>query len=376
MNAKTRDALSPFMREALDLARRGLGRTAPNPAVGAVVVKDGRIVGRGYHRKAGEPHAEVLALREAGEAARGAVMYVTLEPCVHHGRTPPCVDAILRAGVAEVHIATLDPNPVVHGKGVARLRAAGVRVVVGEGQSQAQELIEGFAHWIRTRRPWVLAKFAMTLDGKVATRSGHARWISGDQARLWVHGLRNTVDAILVGRGTVQADDPRLTTRLPRAREVHHPLRIVLDSRGRLPLEARVFDPALPGRTVVAATARFPDERQRVLEARGVEVWRLPEDPQGRVSLPALLDALGDRGITTLLVEGGPTVLGSFFDQGLLHKVHAFVAPVLFGGREAPSPIHGRGVDRADQGWRLQRVTYERVGDDMLVTGYLAESQR
>ncbi|NPA31500.1 MAG: bifunctional diaminohydroxyphosphoribosylaminopyrimidine deaminase/5-amino-6-(5-phosphoribosylamino)uracil reductase RibD, partial [Chloroflexi bacterium] len=242
------------MRLALDLARRGLGRTHPNPAVGAVIVRDGRVVGRGFHPKAGEPHAEIFALREAGDAARGAVMYVTLEPCVHHGRTPPCVDAILEAGIAEVHIATLDPNPVVHGQGVAKLRAAGVKVVLGEGQAEARKLIEGFAHWVRTRRPWVVAKYAMTLDGKIATRTGHARWITGPEARAWVHRLRDQVDAILVGRGTVEADDPRLTTRLPDADAVHHPLRVVLDSRGRAPLTARVFDPGLPGRTVLAAT--------------------------------------------------------------------------------------------------------------------------
>ena len=364
---------SPFMQEALNLARRGLGRTAPNPAVGAVVVKEGRIVGRGYHREAGEPHAEVLALQEAGPDARGAVMYVTLEPCVHYGRTPPCVDAILAAGIREVHIATLDPNPIVHGQGVQRLREAGVRVFVGEGAEQARVLIEGFAHWIHTRRPWVVAKLAMTVDGKVATRKKHTRWITGPQARLWVHRLRDTVDAILVGRATVEADDPQLTTRLPDKTDVHHPLRVILDSRGRLPLDARVFQPTLPGQTVLVATHALPPERRAALEAQGVEVWLLEADPQGRVSLPALLDALGARGVTTLLVEGGPTVLGSFLDQNLLNKIHALVAPVLFGGKDAPSPIHGLGVERADQGLRLQRVRYEQVGEDLLITGYLTD---
>jgi len=358
------------MRLALELARRGLGRTHPNPPVGAVIVRDGRVVGRGYHPKAGEPHAEIFALREAGDAARGATMYVTLEPCVHHGRTPPCVDAILAAGIAEVHIATLDPNPVVHGQGVAKLRAAGVKVVLGEGEADAQRLIEGFAHWVRTRRPWVVVKYAMTLDGKIATRTGHARWITGPQARVWVHRLRDQVDAILVGRGTVEADDPRLTTRVPGATTVHHPLRVVLDSRGRAPLTARVFAADLPGQTVLAATPALPPARRAAFEAQGVEVWTLPAGADGRVSLPALLDALGARGITTLLVEGGPTVLGAFFDAGLVHKVHAFVAPVVFGGA-APSAIGGWGVARADQAPRLRAVTIERLGDDLLVTGYL-----
>ncbi len=359
------------MRLALDLARRGLGRTHPNPPVGAVIVRAGRVVGRGFHPRAGEPHAEVFALREAGDAARGAVMYVTLEPCVHHGRTPPCVDAILEAGIAEVHIAMLDPNPVVHGKGVAKLRAAGVKVVLGEGAAEARRLTEGFAHWIRTQRPWVVAKYAMTLDGKVATRTGQARWITGPEARTWVHRLRDGVDAILVGRGTVEADDPRLTTRLPDLAAPHHPLRVILDSRGRAPLTARLFDPALPGRTVVATTPAMPAARRQALQARGVAVWPLPPGPDGRVSLPALLDALGREGMTTLLVEGGPTVLGAFFDAGLVHKVHAFIAPVLVGGARAPSPIAGLGRPHMAQAPRLQQVTLERLGPDLLLTGYL-----
>ena len=368
------DTVPEPMRLALELARRGLGRTHPNPPVGAVIVRQGRVVGRGFHPKAGEPHAEIFALREAGDAARGATMYVTLEPCVHHGRTPPCVDAILAAGIAEVHIAMLDPNPVVHGKGVAKLRAAGVRVVLGEGAREARALTEGFAHWVRTGRPWVVVKYAMTLDGKVATRTGQARWITGPAARQWVHRLRNQMDAILVGRGTVEADDPRLTTRLPEGEgPAHHPLRVILDSRGRAPLHARVFDPALPGRTVVATTAAMPPGRRAQLQARGVEVWPLPADATGRVSLPDLLDALGKRGLTTLLVEGGPTVLGAFFDAGLVHKVHAWVAPVLFGGAAAPSAMGGQGVAQPAQAPRLREVQWQQIGPDFLVTGYVAE---
>jgi len=364
------EKLSPYMHRALTLARRGLGRTHPNPAVGAVIVREGHIVGEGFHPKAGEPHAEIFALRQAGEAARGATMYVTLEPCVHHGRTPPCVDAIIEAGIAEVHIATLDPNPVVHGKGVEKLRAAGIRVYVGEGEQEARALTEGFAYWIHHRRPWVVAKYAMTLDGKIATRTGHARWITGPEARRWVHELRDTIDAILVGRGTVEADDPQLTTRLPDREHVHHPLRIVLDSRGRAPLTARVFSPELPGRTVLATTSAIPTERRRRLEAQGVSVWVLPADDQGRVDLSALLERLGQEGITTLLVEGGATVLGSFWDQGLIHKVHALIAPRIFGG-PGPSPIAGRGVARADQAPKLTRVQLAQLGEDVLLTGYV-----
>ncbi len=364
-------APSPYMRRALELARRGLGRTHPNPAVGAVIVREGRIVGEGFHPKAGEPHAEIFALRQAGDAARGAVMYVTLEPCVHHGRTPPCVDAIIAAGIAEVHIATLDPNPIVHGKGVAKLRAAGIRVVVGEGEDEARALTEGFAYWVHHRRPWVIAKYAMTLDGRIATRTGHARWITGPEARRWVHELRDTVDAILVGRGTVEADDPQLTTRIPGREDVHHPLRVILDSRGRAPLTARVFSPELPGQTVVATTEAMPSERRQALQARGVEVWVLPAGEDGRVDLPALLDALGQRGITSLLVEGGAAVLSAFWDQGLVHKMHVLVAPAVFGdGRAA---LHARGVARADQAPRLERVHITPLGHDVLITGYVPQ---
>jgi len=245
-----------------------------------------------------------------------------------------------------------------------------------EAHGQARpSLVEGRAYWMRTRRPWVMAKYAMTLDGKIATRAGHAHWISGPEARAWVHRLRNQVDAILVGRGTVETDDPRLTTRLPDARSVRHPLRVVLDSRGRAPLTARVFSGALPGRTVVAATDALPRARRAALQARGVDVWALPPDASGRVSLPALLDALGARGVATLLVEGGPTVLGAFFDAALLHQSHVFVAPALFGGATAPSAIGGQGVARADRAPRLRRLRVERMGDDVLITGYLVRER-
>ncbi len=370
MNQSNQSIHRQYMQRALELAARGRGRTSPNPMVGAVLVKEGRVVGEGFHPRAGAPHAEIYALQQAGEAARGATLYVTLEPCCHYGRTPPCTQALIAAGVAEVHIAMLDPNPRVAGKGRAELEAAGIRTVVGECEEEARALNEVFAHWITTGRPFVIAKFAMSLDGKIATRTGDARWISGPEARRLVHEVRDQVDAILVGAGTVIADNPQLTTRLEKE-DVRHPLRVVLDSRGRIPLTARVFDPALPGRTLVAATEAAPPDYRKALNERGIETLVLPPDERGRVDLEALLDELGQREVTSLLVEGGGTVLGSFFDRRLVNKVLAFVAPLIIGGHDAPQPVGGEGVERLADAPRLERVNWQRVGNDVLVTGYL-----
>ncbi|HEY8459800.1 MAG TPA: bifunctional diaminohydroxyphosphoribosylaminopyrimidine deaminase/5-amino-6-(5-phosphoribosylamino)uracil reductase RibD, partial [Blastocatellia bacterium] len=326
------------MRRAFALARRAEGRTSPNPMVGAVIVKDGRVIGEGYHRRAGEPHAEVEALRAAGDSARGATMYVTLEPCAHYGRTPPCVDAIIAAGVAEVHYAVGDPNPRVNGKAHAKLEAAGIVARRGLCEDEARELNQPFFKHVTTGRPLVTAKFAMSLDGKIATRAGDSRWISNEASRQRAHELRNVTDAVLIGVGTALADNPQLTTRLSPlyAREgpadIRHPLRIIADSRRRLPLTARVFDPALPGKTVLATTAA-PDAFCAELTARGVEIWTLPDDGNGRVSLPALLDEIGRRGMLTLLVEGGSELLGAFFAEKLVDRVWAFIAPLVIGGR-------------------------------------------
>lgn len=357
------------MRQALDLAARARGRTSPNPMVGAVIVHDGEIVGKGYHRRAGTPHAEIHALREAGDRARDATMYVTLEPCVHHGRTPPCTEALIEAGVAEVHIAMLDPNPRVAGRGREALERASIRTIVGEEAEAARRLNAAFSTWVTTGRPRVIAKFAMSLDGKIATRTGESQWITSPEARQRGHVLRDQIDAILVGRGTVRADDPRLTTRLERQTDVRHPLRVILDSRGRAPLTARVFDPALPGRTVVATTAAMPLEHRRALEERDIEVLRLPASDEGYVSLPALLDTLGEREITSLLIEGGATVLGSFFGAGLVDEVAAFVAPKIIGGEAALGPVGSAGIARLADAVTLTDLEIERIGPDVLISG-------
>lgn len=359
-----------YMKQALSLAKDALGRTSPNPAVGAVIVKDGGVVGRGSTEKAGGAHAEVVALTEAGEAARGATIYVTLEPCCHVGRTPPCTLALIGAGIAQVHMATLDPNPQVSGKGKEALETAGIKTHLGEEQQEARELNESYMKYITSGLPFVTAKFAMSLDGKIASQTGESHWITGAQAREHVHELRKRVDAIAVGVNTVVVDDPRLTAR-KEAQYIgeRQPLRIIVDTQGRTPPDARIFRE--PGQTIVA-TKKLDPFRQRRLSEAGVEVWMLPSR-RGRVDLHALLKALGQREVTSLLVEGGGTLLGSFFDEELVDKVMAFVAPIIIGGEKAPGAVAGSGVKRISQALRLHRVRVERLGEDMLITGYVRE---
>ncbi len=364
------------MRRALALARLAEGCTSPNPTVGAVIVKDGCVVGEGYHHRAGEPHAEIEALRAAGDCARGATMYVTLEPCAHYGRTPPCTNALIVAGIDEVYYAISDPNPRVNGKGRAQLEAAGVVVHRGPCEDEARELNRPFFKHVSTGRPLVTAKFAMSLDGKIATRTGDSRWITNKASRQRAHELRNVTDAIIVGAGTVLADDPRLTTRLPplslqrrgsrgeSPADVRHPLRIVADSRGRVPLSACVFDPALPGQTVLATTAAASPAHRAELVARGVEVWTLPADAQERVGLPALLDEIGRRGMLTLLVEGGSELLGAFLAEKLVDRAWVFIAPLIIGGRDAPGPVGGLGIETLAQAIRLCRLQVEMLDNN------------
>lgn len=362
----SRDA---HMRLALALARQGLGRTSPNPSVGAVVVRDGAVLGCGTTAPAGGAHAEVLALAQAGAAARGADLYVTLEPCCHHGRTPPCTNAVIAAGIRKVHVAILDPNPLVAGGGVAALRAADVAVEIGLGATAARRLIAPFRQWVLAGRPQVLAKYAMTLDGRIASRSGDSRWVSGPEARLLVHRLRDVSDAILVGSGTVRADDPALTTRLPDDPAPHHALRVILDSQGRLPLTSRVFDPSLQGQTLVATVAA-PDPWRRRLEDRGLAVWTLSPDSSGRVALGPLLSRLAaERGVTSLLLEGGAAVLGACFGAGLIDHVLAFIAPKIIGGQAAPGPVGDPGRSSMTQALPVGRLRWLRVGKDLAVWG-------
>ena len=355
---------------ALAEAERAV-HVSPNPAVGCVVVVDGAVVGRGVTRAPGGPHAEIVALEDAGTRARGASVYVTLEPCSHWGRTPPCADALIAAGVAEVHCALLDPDERVRGHGAERLRRAGIAVYVGDGAAEARRQLAGYITHRLTGRPLVTAKFAVSLDGKIATRTGDARWVSGAAARAWTRRARQRLDAILVGVGTVLTDDPRLTARddddTPTA---HQPLRVVLDSTGRTPPGARVLDSE--ARTLIATTERSPRSWRNAVTGRGAELCVLPA-VHGRVDLSALLDELGRRGVLTLLVEGGSTVHGAFFDAGLVDRVQAIVAPTVVGGADAPTAVAGLGVTRMADAWRLRDVTVARLGEDVVISGSLRE---
>lgn len=359
-----------FMAQALDLARRGEGHTSPNPAVGAIVVKNGNVVGQGYHHRAGAPHAEVEALHDAGSLAQGATMYVTLEPCNHQGRTPPCTEAVINAGIDQIFYATGDENPQVAGSGHKRLIEAGLTVRQGPYTAEAQELNRFFFHYIRTQRPYVVAKFAVSLDGKIATHTGESQWITGDAARQRSHMLRHQVDAILVGANTAIADDPRLTVRLPHYDHSTHPIRVVLDSTGRIPLTAQLFQPDLPSQTFVATTQAMPASHRDSLFQQGVEVLTLPTNGAGRVDIVALLAELGQQEIMSLMVEGGSEVLGSFFQHKLVDEVWAFLAPMIIGGQNAPSPVGGIGFSELTRAYSLQSPTIETVGNDFLIRGF------
>ncbi|MDI6632192.1 MAG: bifunctional diaminohydroxyphosphoribosylaminopyrimidine deaminase/5-amino-6-(5-phosphoribosylamino)uracil reductase RibD [Bacillota bacterium] len=355
-----------FIRRTLELAARARGLTSPNPLVGAVVVRDGRVVGEGYHRRAGLPHAEIEALQAAGEAARGATLYVNLEPCCHTGRTGPCTEAIIAAGVKRVVAAMVDPNPLVAGKGIARLREAGIDVAVGVMEDEARRLNEAFIKYVTARRPFVILKTAMSLDGKIATVTGESRWITGEAAREYVHQLRNTCDAVLVGIGTVLKDDPSLTTRLPEGGR--DPVRVILDSSARLPLAARVLNQDSEAPTLVATTEVAPAERLAALRQAGAEVLVCGRGPQ--VNLDLLLAELAAREIVSVLVEGGSTVNASFLLQGLVDKVVWFIAPRIIGGREALGPVGGSGIRHLARAIRLTETVVKQLGADLCVEGY------
>jgi diaminohydroxyphosphoribosylaminopyrimidine deaminase/5-amino-6-(5-phosphoribosylamino)uracil reductase len=344
---------------AIELAGKADFRTSPNPMVGAVVLdREGMLAGEGYHLAQGQPHAEEAALAEAGERARGGTLYVNLEPCSHAHRSPNCADAVIAAGVRRVVISMTDPDERVRGTGIKALEAVGIETLVGVHEDRAQRLNEFYVKHRLTGRPFVTAKFAISLDGKIATRTGESRWISGEQSRHHAHRLRHEHDAILVGINTVIADDPELTTRLESA-DPRQPIRIVVDSHLRIRQSAKVVGP----NTVIATT-----KPGRVGLA---EVLKLPASAEGRVSLPALLDELGKRNLLSLLVEGGGEVHAAFFSQGLVDKVYAYVAPKLIGGRDAPGPLGGGGVEHLSDATHLRDVDVVRLGEDLLISGYV-----
>jgi diaminohydroxyphosphoribosylaminopyrimidine deaminase/5-amino-6-(5-phosphoribosylamino)uracil reductase len=359
---------SRYMQRALELAESVLGSTSPNPSVGCVIVREASVVGEGATQPAGGAHAEVVALRSAGPAARGGAAYVTLEPHAHHARTPPCTDALIAAGVAEVHIAMLDPNPDVSGRGLEALRAAGVPVDMGDGEAESRKLLEAYVKHRTTGLPFVIAKFAATLDGKIAASSGDSRWVAGSEAREWAHAFRTRIDAIMCGVNNVLLDDPELTARPGGVAAERQPLRVVADSRGRTPPDAKVLGPG--GKTLIATTAASPSDWRASIVARGAEVCVLPPDGNGRVDMVTLLRVLGERDVMSLLVEGGGILHGSLFDAKLVEKVHAIIAPKIVGGGSY-SAVAGAGVARMADATILGDVEVLRLGVDVAFVGYV-----
>ncbi|HTF57536.1 MAG TPA: bifunctional diaminohydroxyphosphoribosylaminopyrimidine deaminase/5-amino-6-(5-phosphoribosylamino)uracil reductase RibD [Planctomycetota bacterium] len=347
-----------FMRRCFELAGRGRGSVEPNPMVGAVVVRGGRAVAEGWHRRFGSPHAEVDALDKAGSRAKGATLYVNLEPCSHFGKTPPCTGRILAAGVREVIAAVRDPNPAVDGRGFSLLRRRGVKVRTGPLEEEAIRLNRGFFKAHRRGLPYVGAKWAMTLDGKIATRTGDSRWVSGEKSRAWLREARDEFQAILVGANTALRDDPRLRG------GKRHPIRIILDSNARLPLEAQVVRTAKEQRTIVVVTESAPPAKVRKLERAGVQIVRL-EAPDLRI----LFEELARSGIHSILVEGGGEVHASLFEAGLADEVIVFVAPKIIGGRDAVSPVEGEGLAKMADALGLTGLAVERRGEDILIRG-------
>ncbi|HPO14792.1 MAG TPA: bifunctional diaminohydroxyphosphoribosylaminopyrimidine deaminase/5-amino-6-(5-phosphoribosylamino)uracil reductase RibD [Candidatus Hydrogenedentes bacterium] len=350
------------MRRALALAAKGRGRTSPNHMVGCVIVRDGQLIGEGYHVRAGEPHAEVNAIAAAGGDIAGATVYVTLEPCAHQGKTPPCVNVLIEKKPSRVVVAVEDPNPQVSGKGIAALREAGISVDVGVLENDARTLNEAFFKYITTGRPFVIAKCAMTLDGKIATRTGHSRWVTSDESRRMVHELRNEVDALLVGSRTVMLDDPSLTTRLDR-QGTRDPVRVILDAGEYLDAGRRVFHLDSQAPTWVAVT----EPRQYPFAS---DIIRVPRG-KGGVDIEALMDELGKRGITYLLIEGGGTTHASAFEAGVVDKVWIFIAPKIIGGRDAITPVEGEGVATMDEAIELTNMQVRPIGPDLLVEAYV-----
>lgn len=355
-----------YMQRALELAEKGRGRTSPNPMVGAVILRDGHIAGEGYHARAGLPHAEVKAIAQAGDQAQGAIMYVSLEPCSHTGRTPPCTKAIIDAGIGRVVCAVMDPNPKVSGRGIDALRQAGIDVDVGLMAEEAKRLNEVHFQYVTTGLPFVTVKIAQTIDGKIAAPDGNSKWISGEASRRFVHRLRSHHDAVLVGVKTVIADNPELTVR---AVEGRNPNRIVLDPSLRIPLQSNLVKGHAEGRTIVATSKEVNGSQVAQLQAQGVETWEIPVDTDHRMDLDALLKKIADEGMTSLLVEGGATVFTTFLQSHTAHKLHVFIAPMALGSGR--SSIDDLGIQSLEHALRLHDVGMQPMDGDVLITGYL-----
>lgn len=359
-----------YMRRALKFGNKGLGYTTPNPAVGAIVARRDMILGEGWHQKAGTPHAEIHALRAAGDKARGADLYVTLEPCNHTGRTPPCTHAILQAGIRRVVVGTSDPNPKVAGGGIEFLREKGIEVETGCLRDECRLLIAPFTKHILTGMPWVRSKVACSLDGRTATRTGHSKWITNQKARSSGHRLREISDAILVGKGTIAADDPQLTCRIGGK----NPIRVVLDSGLNIDPSSRICHMKSSAPTVIIGVkGGATDEHRQAIEASGTQVWFTPPDGRNRVSIIDVLRMLGDFGVQSLLVEGGATINGAFWDQKVVDEAFFYYAPMIIGGKDARPAIGGSGSVEIGTAKRLSKVKLRKLGDNWLVRGLVTD---
>jgi len=372
MNADDLD--EKFMRRALRLAARGKGTTSPNPRVGAVVVKNGVVMGSGWHKRPGEPHAEVMALNEAGEAAAGSTLYVTLEPCSTHGRTPPCTDRIIAAGVKRVVVGATDPWPAHRGRGLRILRRKGIEVTRGVLQAEAKKLNEGFNKYVATGLPFVTVKAAVSLDGKIATTMGQSKWISNELSRRHVHRMRKESDAIMVGIETVKRDDPSLTVRA-KLREVNDPWKVVVDSRASISLSCKLLSGDAARRTIIAATRRAARGKVEAIASTGAEIIFCREK-EGKVSLRDLMKKLAGRGILYVLIEGGGKLITSALEAGIADKVAFFYAPKIIGGSEAPSVVMGKGVKNLKDAIGVRDVSMRRFGSDILIEGYIISSRK
>ncbi|MBF0588878.1 MAG: bifunctional diaminohydroxyphosphoribosylaminopyrimidine deaminase/5-amino-6-(5-phosphoribosylamino)uracil reductase RibD [Magnetococcales bacterium] len=356
------------MKLALRLAQRAAGRTRPNPLVGCILVRDQKIVGRGYHKQAGSLHAEPHALVDAGTLAEGATAYVTLEPCSHQGRTPPCADALIKAKVARVVVAIEDPNPLVAGRGLHRIRQAGIDVTVGVCQEEARRILAPFISWITRKRPLVTLKTAASIDGKIATRTGESQWITGPEARRRVHRLRDTHDVVMVGAGTAMIDNPQLTCRLPGGR---HPIRLVVDSTLRIPLEMEFFRTIDEAPLWIAVTDRADPKKRQAMKAKGANILEIEATPQGRVNLTALMARLGALDVTSVLSEAGGILSQALLDARLPDRLELYLAPKLIGGHEASGILNGAGVSRLADAVKITHMRTRMLGHDLLIQGDL-----
>ncbi|HZK43576.1 MAG TPA: bifunctional diaminohydroxyphosphoribosylaminopyrimidine deaminase/5-amino-6-(5-phosphoribosylamino)uracil reductase RibD [Syntrophomonadaceae bacterium] len=367
MSQKMKEIHEKYMYRALELAGRALGRTNPNPLVGAVIVKNGLIIGEGYHQKAGTPHAEIHALEEAGSEARDATMYVTLEPCSHYGKTPPCAEAIVASGIQEVVIATLDQNPKVAGRGLKILQKAGIKTTVGILEEKAKVQNEVFFKYINTKLPFVCMKYAMTLDGKIATHTGNSRWVSNEESRKYVHQLRNVYDAILVGIGTVLLDNPMLNTRLDLP-DKKDPIRVIIDGALEIPLDSNIVKTAHSQKTIIFTATIKNKNKAKQLSDAGIELIEI-SGKLDCLNVTEVLNKLGEFGITSILVEGGAQINASFMQDKLVDKVLCFIAPKIVGGI-APSPVTGQGVNLMQDAYLLESIEIEKIGNDTLIKAY------